>query len=58
MNQDPFIALCEKLQLDYYKVAGTIDRCDNTLQLAKILDISRQDADALWDAYWIQYNDK
>jgi hypothetical protein len=52
MGQDPFIALCEKLRLDYYKVAGTIDRCDNSLQLAKILDISQQEAQALWDAFW------
>lgn len=57
MKEDPFIALCNRLQLDFYKVAGTMHRCHDYHCLSKALDISLWDAKALWDAYWASYSE-
>ena len=51
MKEDPFITLCEKLNLDFYKVAGTITRTESPEDLSKALDIEYRDAFALWELY-------
>jgi hypothetical protein len=57
MPTDPFIEHCERLCLDFYKVASVIHRSKNYESVARSLDISYNDAIALWDSYWEQYSD-
>lgn len=57
MREDPFIAFCEELKIDYFRAAGIIHKNKTYQGVAKSLDIKERQAEKLCELYWSLYNE-